>query len=82
MRSAVLRAVEVPELTELVTARQPTTVTTDDASPVLLALLGALGSSTSWPSRCCPATSCSASPRRAGAAGPHRPTAPVSSSCA
>ena len=43
MRSAVLRALDVPELAELVTARQPTTVTADDASPVLQALLSALG---------------------------------------
>ncbi len=43
VRSAVLRAIEVPELAELVTARQPTTVTKADASPVLAALLGALG---------------------------------------
>ncbi len=43
MLSAVLRAVEVPELAELVTARQPTTVVREDASPVLQALLDALG---------------------------------------
>ena len=43
MRSAVLRALDVPELAELVTSRRPTTVTKDEASPVLQGLLDALG---------------------------------------
>jgi hypothetical protein len=43
MQSAVLRALDVPELAELVTARQPTTVVRDDASVVLQGLLDALG---------------------------------------
>jgi len=42
MRSVVVRALDVPELAELVTARQPTSATRDDATPVLQALLTAL----------------------------------------
>ena len=42
MRSAVLRALDVPELAELVTDRLPTTVRSAAASPVLAALLAAL----------------------------------------
>ena len=42
MRSAVLRALDVPELAELVTDRLPATIVKDDASPVLAALLAAL----------------------------------------
>jgi diguanylate cyclase (GGDEF)-like protein len=43
MRSTVLRARDVPELAELVTARQPVLLSKDGASPVLAGLLGALG---------------------------------------
>jgi hypothetical protein len=68
MRSAVLRALDVPELAELVTDRQP-----DDRHErtTRRRCCGRCStrstSSTSSPSRCCRVTSCSASPRPAGA---------------
>jgi hypothetical protein len=43
MRSSVLKAVDVPELAEMVTVRQPLTLTTHSTGPVLQALLAALG---------------------------------------
>jgi hypothetical protein len=43
MRSSVLKAVDVPELAEMVTVRQPLTLTTHSTGPVLQALLSALG---------------------------------------